>query len=131
MKTGILKKVTEDWGRDSPNYALLESFFEGLDPDDLDTVTLATVQGLCPHLSVTTVRGAMRYFSSERVRLFDFATSYLDETGHEKELPLTELRKLLAGDIIYHPDTGEPFQAEDIFVLYRGTDLLRSLLEEA
>lgn len=132
IRKEIEARIIEDWGQNSCPMLLFSRLLEQVKPGATRYFPLHYLANLVQnHYRVKEVEDAARYLAGERIGLLNLAFEIIGDDNNSRDIETDAVLKALEDGVLLDPDTGEEIEdfESKVFMYFRGTDLLQSLVE--
>lgn len=133
IRKEIEAHIIEDWGKNSCAMLLFCRLLEQLKPGATRYFPLHYLANLVhDQYRVKEVEDAARYLAGERIGLLNLAFEMIGEDNNSRDIETDAVFKALEDGVLLDPDSGEEIEEFEskIFMYFRGTDRLQSLVQE-
>ena len=133
IRKEIEARIIEDWGKNSCAMLLFCRLLEQLKPGATRYFPLHYLANLVQdQYRVKEVEDAARYLAGERIALLNLAFEMIGEDNNSRDIETDAVFKALEDGVLLDPDSGEEIEEFEskIFMYFRGTDRLQSLVQE-
>lgn len=133
IRKEIETHIIEDWGKNSCAMLLFCRLLEQLKPGATRYFPLHYLANLVrDQYRVKEVEDAACYLAGERIALLNLAFEMIGEDNNSRDIETDAVLKALEDGVLLDPDSGEEIEEFEskIFMYFRGTDRLQSLVQE-